>query len=203
MFNIKDFVLILLIICIIYLFYKTNKIPENFSTISNDIKTAVNDKYKVDMDAIRNLASFSKSLTDNNSTLTIPANNTIVKDLTVEKNLIVKGNINFTNKDGSAILEIFPKYMIIAYGKSTPPNGWAICDNKFYKLVNNVAVEVPDGSYPSIQTPDLRGRIIVGTGPITGQTKNRNFATSGGVEGFYAGDDNMPPFLVLLYIMKI
>jgi microcystin-dependent protein len=185
MINIKDLILIILIICVIYLFYKTNKIPENFSTISNDVKTAVNDQYKVDMDAIRNLASFSRTLYENENTFTLPATTTIARDL------IVNGAITFTNKDNSnSILEIFPKYMVIAWASERIPNGWAKCDNNWYKLVNGMTMESlgPRVDANAIKTPDLRGRFVLGAGVGGSDNKgsllsNRVFNTEGTTGG--------------------
>ena len=212
MFKIDDFILIVLIISVIYIFYKTNKIPENFSTISSNIKTAVNNQYKVDMDAIRSLASFTKTLIENNNTITLSANNTNVKDFTIERDLVVKGNILFNYKDNdNSILEMFPKYMIIAWGKPSPPKGWALCDNKYYKLVNDIVVLSNQNDPDAIKTPDLRSRSIVGLSEsgvlrLQNSTKQRrNFNDMGGDERIWSlyDNNNMPPFYVLLYIIKL
>jgi microcystin-dependent protein len=195
MINIIYLILFIQFIIIIYLYYRTNKIPENFSTISNDIKTAINNHYKVDMDSIRNLASYSKTLNENENenenenTFKLPENTTIARDL------IVNGDFTFTNKDNSnSILEIFPKYMVIAWVSETIPNGWAKCDNKWYKLVNGITTESvgPPNDTDAIQTPDLRGRFLLGAGQGTGLLNRKLTDPLGGKEEHTLTLDQLP-----------
>ncbi len=114
----KDIIIIILVLGMIYLLYKTRNIDnkENFST-SDDVKQAINDVYKADINAIRNLSNVATEIYSNNDTLTIPAKNTTVTDLSGSnasisnitsnnltsdnaniKNITVDGNIIYTNK---------------------------------------------------------------------------------------------------------
>jgi len=85
---------ILYVIICVYILYKIyNKSTENFALppfiVSDDAKTAINDVYKVDVDAIRNLSAIASKLQDGG--LTVPGN------LTVTGNTNIKGN---TTSDG-------------------------------------------------------------------------------------------------------
>ncbi len=89
-FNLKDIVLVLLVIAVIYiLFFK--KSAENFesTTSANNtaIVNAVNAKYTADIDAIRNLGQIAKKIMNDDS-LTLPAL-TKVKDLDVTERIRV------------------------------------------------------------------------------------------------------------------
>jgi microcystin-dependent protein len=189
--DIKTITLIIFGIIILYLLYKTRKIEsstgkiEPFAT-TDAINAAINNKYKIDMDAMRNLAGISKKIMDAGDVLTLPAGTTemkgdgfIHKSLGVYGDLKVTGNVIFNNKN-SNIMEIYPAFMIMMWlgnvdplrgdvGK--PPKGWCICDGKWYKIG-------PDGhaiegtSTDGLQTPDLRGRFPVGAG--TGSIPNEN-----------------------------
>ena len=72
----------------IYLLYKTRHI-ENFST-SDEISQAINDIYKADVNAIRNLSNISTQILNNNDSFTIPAKTTNLNDLNAT-------NANLTN----------------------------------------------------------------------------------------------------------
>jgi microcystin-dependent protein len=157
-------------ILIIYLIYKTRK-SENFSSpaIKADIIAEVNNKYKIDMDAMRNLADISRDILTRDDTLTIPATTTSTKQLSVTGDLEVRGNVKFLGKNTN-IMEIFPKFMVIAWAPETLmstsvhsiPNGWALCDGKKYSLnVQGVAYEVVNGG---TLTPNLKNRFILGAG---------------------------------------
>jgi microcystin-dependent protein len=140
--------------------------------------------------------------------------------------------------------------MVIAWASSNIPKGWAICDGKIYKL-NNDGTVTEDSS--GIQTPDLRGRFVLGSGVggkdmLNRDLTNRIIDAKGGEEinlltiaempshGHQSGGaicsdmkgcgykniitkerndintnntggdtphNNMPPFYVLTYIMKL
>ena len=175
----NDIIIIILVLCIIYLFYKTHRI-EHFTT-TDDINQAVNDLYKADVNAIRNLSNFATEIKNNNDSLTIPAKNTTMTDLTVT------GNVLFTNKNNNMI-EILPTGMVIAWALSTLPKGWALCDGQKYKLdANNIAIIDTNGT----QTPDLKGRFILGSGQGTNLT-NRNLNATGGEEKHLLTIEEMP-----------
>jgi microcystin-dependent protein len=156
----QEIIIIIMICLIFYLLYKTHSTPEHFS-VSNDVKQAINDVYKADINAIRNLSNFATELINNNDSLTIPAQTTNVTDLVTTGNLIVNGNISFTNKN-TTMMEILPTGMVIAWALSTLPKGWALCDGNKYKLNNDGSVRLDSDG---IQTPDLRGRFVLGSNP--------------------------------------
>ncbi len=89
---IKDIILYIIIALLvasnIYLIYKTRNV-EKF-TVTDDINQAINDIYKADINAIRNLSNISTTIMSNNDSLTIPAKTTNVSDL-------VANNINTNN----------------------------------------------------------------------------------------------------------
>jgi microcystin-dependent protein len=227
---------------IFYLLYKTHSTQENF-TVNDDVKEAINEIYKADINAIRNLSNFSTEIMNNNDSFTIPAKTTTMTDLTVT------GNVLFTNKNNNMI-EIFPKYMVIAWASDNIPKGWALCNGNKYILNSDGSVK-EDSS--GIQTPDLIGRFVLGSG-VGGKDmnnialSNRELNASGGEEnhlltiaempshshqsgGAICSDmsgckykniitkerngintdniggntphNNMPPFYVLTYIMKL
>jgi microcystin-dependent protein len=175
MLDIKDISLILLIFAVVYLYYKTRNIKssENFTTTSS-VSEQINDYYKVDLDAMRNLGSISQSILNNNDTLIIPSN------ITKIKNLEVDGDVKFINKDNN-IMEIFPQYMIMAWynfdDTTHPiPKGWAPCDGNYYIIGTDGRFMLVDEYYPNkIKTPDLRGRVIVGSG--IGKDESGNLLT--------------------------
>ncbi len=164
---IKDVILVILVITIIYLIYKKTKglNNEKFSSTynSDSINKAVNEIYKIDIDAMRNLGSISNNiLTDN--TLNLPASKVHIKgDLSTNSSVI------FNNKN---IMENYPRYMILPWGgtKDNIPKGWAQCDGSKYKIDTTTGISYITSNADGIQTPDLRGRFIIQPG-----TNNDNF----------------------------
>jgi microcystin-dependent protein len=93
------------------------------------------------------------------------------------------------------MMDIFPQYMVIAWGKSITltktteiintfsrnvyrgaPKGWAVCDGGTYMLtLDGAYYEVPLNFPDAITTPDLRGRFILGANPPI-ETKVTNAA---------------------------
>jgi microcystin-dependent protein len=177
--------LFILTIIVIYILYKIRNI-EPF-TASSDINTVINDKYKVDMDAMRNLAQISKEIMVNKDTLTLPTNITIPGDLTV------KGNVNFENRIDK-LLNIIPSGFIMAHFASYDPKGWAICDGQYYILdPNGNAVAVFSTAPGAILTPDLRSRFIIGS---SGTAENQTITNNGAQlksrpYGGWGGEENV------------
>ncbi len=145
----------------LYLFYKMRNLEQissempTIETFESSILGAINQKFSANMDSISNLSNLCDDLFSVKDKYFMPVDSAYFNDL------IIDGSINITNKD-SIILNIFPKYMVIAWGnKKTIPLGWAICNGKRYILNdNNVAIENITGEL----TPDLRGRFILGSG---------------------------------------
>jgi microcystin-dependent protein len=158
--NIKDIVLIILIIISIYLLYKT-LLFENFDG-SSDIINEIDNQYKKDMDVIRNLTDFSKYIIDNNNIFNIPGYTyTVANNITIKGKLKSNKNIKFLNRT-TKIFDIFPKYMVIPWYNNNIPKGWALCDGNRYTIGNDGNALKTDNENNSILTPDLRSRFIVG-----------------------------------------
>jgi hypothetical protein len=93
----QDIILIILISAVLYLLYKTSSNKENF-TVNDDVKQAINDIYKADINAIRNLSNVATDIYNNDDSFTIPAKTTNVGDLVTKNiastNITISGNIN-------------------------------------------------------------------------------------------------------------
>jgi microcystin-dependent protein len=185
--NIKDIILIILVIVVFYLLYKISTLSEKFdiTTDTTTINQAITDIYKVDFDAMRNLGQIAQQILQQSpggtDTFNIPASNTVIE------NLKVNGDVIFTNKN-SNIMEIFPKYMVISWASNDIPKGWAICDgNKYIIDANGNNIINVNG----IQTPDLRGRFILGSGSGN-NLKSRFLTQTGGAEDHKLELNEMP-----------
>jgi microcystin-dependent protein len=178
--NIKDIILFILVIVIIYLVYKTKNL-EKFDDLTDRIKITVRGKYNMDIDAIRNLASISKNILRDANTLILPINKFNINNLTLNY-LEVNGNVKFNSKN-TTILNIFPKYMIIPWASnitiSNIPKGWALCDGKKYIL--NTFTLVAELNDNGTLTPNLSSRFILGAGKGDGLI-DRVFDNIGGEE---------------------
>jgi microcystin-dependent protein len=176
--DIKDIILFILIIVNIYLFYNTKK-RENFNTTDN-IKNAINDKYKFDLQSMRELSDFATLIRKEYDTYVLPTNITFAKDLINEEDLIVHGDVEFTNKDNSNnIFNIFPRYSIVAWANEDIPKGWAKCTGNYYVLnEEGIAISTYDNNNPNkILTPDLRSRFIksVASNGYSGSLINKEY----------------------------
>jgi hypothetical protein len=157
MFETRNIILFILVIITIFLIYKTNSV-ENFE--STDVNTIINNNYAGDIDAIRNLAGVANYIYNNND-------NDIIMPGTVTdvNNIIINGNVTFTNTNPN-MLDYLPDYSVIMWNDTDTniPTGWLLCD----------------GTY---NTPDLRGRFILGEGlGIKSNLTNRIFMSTGGEE---------------------
>jgi microcystin-dependent protein len=179
----------ILTIIVIYLLYRTTygSETEKFTVsadIENQIIQAVNDKYKADIDAMRNLAQISSDIMNSkDKKLTIPADiTTFAGNAYVDNMLEVAGKTIFYNdvqfEPGSNITNIFSTYMIMmwlgnvdpAVGSISPlPKGWALCDGKWY-IIDTDGYAKESTEKVGVGTPDLRGRFLVGAG--TGVSAN-------------------------------
>jgi microcystin-dependent protein len=185
-------IVLLLVLVNLYLVYKTRNLEKlsaelpTVETFESTLESAINNKYTGDMDAIRNLASLANNILTSNDSFSMPANTTYVKDFVVE------GSINFTNRN-SLLVNILPKFMVIAWANRIVPLGWAICDGKRYSLnPEGIAIENIIGDL----TPDLRGRFILGVG-IGKDKKNNNmterkYGDMDGEEGVALIEEELP-----------
>jgi microcystin-dependent protein len=146
-----DFLFMLIFIILSLIYYKLpDNSKENFDT-TTDIKTAVNQLYNADIEAIRNLSSISSQL--------------IAGGLTVPGNLSVNGSLN-----------ILPAGLVIAWTGSSSPTGWLICDGSIYQISIYPKLGAllgktfgGDGS-STFAVPNYKGAFLRGTGtsPIDG-----------------------------------
>jgi microcystin-dependent protein len=191
--EVRDIIIVILIILIACLFYKTRKIQSNTGKIegfavTNEIRAAIKEEYKADIDAIRNLSSIATKITTENDKLVLPAGLTNIKGYTyMDGGLGVAGEVTFYNNvkfpfRNNSILEMYPTYMILMWLHTTAPKGWAMCDGGTYKL-NADGIAVPGTPNVDIGTPDLRGRfpICAGQGTDYGLT-NKPLWSRGGNE---------------------
>ncbi len=158
--DIKDIVLIMLVIIVLYLIYKTRNLEklsidvptiEHFDT---SINTAINNKYSTNIQDLRDLSEAADKIYSDINTTTLPADNIYVN------NIVINGSIKTTNKN-QLLINILPKYSILAWAHANIPLGWAICNGKRFLLDDTgKAIENTVG----ILTPDLRGRFILGVG---------------------------------------
>uniref|UniRef100_A0A6C0HV22 Phage tail collar domain-containing protein n=1 Tax=viral metagenome TaxID=1070528 RepID=A0A6C0HV22_9ZZZZ len=185
-------IVLLLVFVNLYLVYKTRnleKLSAELPTVESfevSLADAINSKYTGDIDAIRNLASLANNILTSNDSFSMPANTTYVKDFVVE------GSINFTNRN-SLLVNILPKFMVIAWANRIVPLGWAICDGKRYSLnPEGIAIENIIGDL----TPDLRGRFILGVGIGKDKQNNdmteRKYGDMGGEEGVALIEAELP-----------
>jgi microcystin-dependent protein len=191
MFDIKDIIFVILVIVVIYLLYKTKNV-EKFDTVS-DVNKVINDFFKADINFIRNLGNLSDKMMIDSSPIILPNNITVADKLRVGGNLLINGAVRFTAKNTN-ILEIFPKYMVVAWASSNIPKGWAFCDGNSYILNSDGTVSISTLS-TAIKTPDLKGRFVLGVGESNWQTKlsKRDFNIQGGKEDHVLTISEIPP----------
>ena len=186
-FTFKNTLIFFIIIIIIYQSMQINKMKnakqENFTSDElSSVRNEINKIYNMDVEAIRNLGTISKSLltgTNYHSTevgtpgdLTIPADNTIFNgDMKINGGITVDGPINFSNKD-TLLMDILPRGIILSFNSIVPPMGWTLCNG-----LNGA--------------PDLQGRFILGSGSGSGLT-NREIYNVGGEENHTLTINEMP-----------
>ncbi len=156
-------IIIVLLLIIAYLLYK-NKYE--YFDITDDIKQAINDIYKVDMSTLRTLGTLSNNLLTTTDTLTIDENQTNIVNInanltTLKGNLESKGDVNFVYSD-KYMINIFIKNTIILWQNNNRlniPLGWAPADGKMYIINNNKTTQNPYNYVENIRTgvltPDL------------------------------------------------
>ena len=145
----KSIIIVIFGILLFNLYYclSTKHTKEPMADLSSDIRQAVRQVYLADVQAIRNLSEVATKMQKDGYT--------IAGDLTVT------GKFNY-----------LPRGTIVAFNSSTAPAGWAICDGN-----NN--------------TPDLRGRFILGSGKGYDLTE-RKLGVTGGAETVVLTESQMP-----------
>jgi len=165
--NLKDKQLclnIILVLCVVVMaiyMIKQNKQMEHMTETNTDDKKVhdmIKKVYDLDVAAIRNLSNLAGELKNGN-------------DITIPGNLKVTGSFN-----------LLPRGTILAWKGTTPPAGWALCDGQN-------------------ETPDLRGRFILGSGQGSGLTK-RDINNKGGSEKVKLEKKHLPPHVHHLPLKK-
>jgi len=183
----KDIVLIVLVVGMLFMatkVYKNNNI-ENFAPDQVElIKEEINRQYNMDIEAIRNLGAISKSLlTGTNYHSTEPAN---PGTLTIPADTIIEGDLVVNPLKEISFL---PQGCIIMWSYNTIPKSWAPCDGQSYILNGDGTTTVTSGN--GVQTPDLRGRFVLGMGQGNDLT-NRKLNDIDGEEQHTLTIDEMP-----------
>jgi hypothetical protein len=164
------------------------------------------------------------------ATTTLNGNLNVYNDLTITGNLTVTGNVQF--KSNTTMYDILPSGVILAWYQAIPPPGWVVCDgnngtpdlsyrfiitpftssNPFTNVLNNTlgedsvklideqAIHSHQYIFPVCNNPGDpadSGEENMG-GVVTPATKLINTSEVGGG----ANHNNIPPYMILLYIMK-
>jgi microcystin-dependent protein len=214
MFDIKNIILFILIIILIYLVINKDA-QENYedSTLINSL----NDYYKVDLSGIRDLGILTNNILTNTGNITFD---------NMSLNNIKINMLNITNK--LSTLNLFPQYMIIIWNDSNIPTGWQICDgtNNTPDLRGRMILGAnnsdnnkklgakPAGTESEILSPAQMPNHV----HETPRPYDNNIATGGSGDNIGIVDsetttslaagqntphNNMPPFYVLYFIMKL
>jgi len=98
-----------------------------------------------------------------------------------------------TNNANDYINSLMPAMSVIAYNDDAAPTGWQICDGKPLKYTNGDPVLTADGNI--INTPNLKGRAIIGVNPSIDATNSisvRRLGDIGGTEQHTLSLQEMP-----------
>ncbi len=94
----QDIIIILLVLVVIYLYLdKERETFEVTSDVRQAIINAVNNKYNLDIAAIRNMGQVASKIINGQDSLTIPANTITMKNVNIE-NTKIDGQLNVTGK---------------------------------------------------------------------------------------------------------
>jgi hypothetical protein len=220
----KDIVLIVLVVGMLFMatkVYKNNNIEKFEQEQVELIKEEINRQYNMDIEAIRNLGAISKSLlTGTNYHSTEPSN---PGTLTIPANVIIEGKLNILPK-GCVIMWAI---------KETPvPEGWVACDsseeakeagapdltNKFILGGNDIGktggetevtlseAQIPKHthSYKNNGSTNKAWTAIQGSWMYDDAVRGAlGIDKTTGSSGESNAHNNMPPFYVLIYIMKL
>jgi microcystin-dependent protein len=109
-------------------------------------------------------------------------------DNTIRFNHPVDFNDNISINYENTLINTLPPGSIIAWNSVTIPKGWALCDGQLYILDSNGDAQVES---TGVQTPDLRGRFILGAGQGSLLT-NRTLGDTNGAETHTLNVNEMP-----------
>lgn len=105
--------------------------------------------------------------------------------------------INQFNNVQTSDITNTPTGSLIQYAGDAAPQGWLLCDGSYvsidqytnlYNILTDIYGEVSEGSF---RLPDLRGRVIIGSGSGDGLT-SRSLAVTGGSETHTLSETELP-----------
>jgi len=209
--SVQDIVLIVVVVVVIYLLFRSNSCKENFDTSDSNVE------------AIKNLADISKAMMTTSGTLNIPAN---IANLQGDVN--ISGNLNILPK--GVIVAWNNTAIPVAWALCDGTNGTPDLRGRFIlgatqgsataKILDagisaNVLAKTGGEETHVLQLWETPAHthttqvssIVPGTGFI--KWENNGYVTGTGTEatsgssGSNYPHNNMPPFYVLVYIMKL
>jgi len=164
------------------------------------------------------------------ATTTLNGNLNVYNDLTITGNLTVTGNVQF--KSNTTMYDILPSGVILAWYQAIPPLGWVVCDgnngtpdlsyrfiitpftssNPSTNVLNNTLGEdsviltdaqaIHSHQYISSVYHNPGDPVDSGTSNIGGVDAPATTSINTTEVGGGANHNNIPPYMILLYIMK-
>jgi len=107
---------------------------------------------------------------------------------------VILGSGTSAGNASDYINALIPAMTIVAYNGDAAPTGWQICDGKPLNYTNGDSVLAADGN-SFINTPNLKGRAIIGANPTVDTTNGisvRNKGEIGGAETHKLLPNEMP-----------
>ena len=159
----------------------TNPVNEEIQKkIDQKINQYLYEREKIPItESIKNLGIISKKIQDGEF-LTTPSNFRVFGDLNVNRNCKFDGGMNVVG-DMNVVgnINFLPAGCIIMWSSSEIPNGWVKCDGRYYLRNEFKNIGLPlsisnedfnniNNKNKYINTPDLRGRFIIGEGQSMG-----------------------------------
>jgi microcystin-dependent protein len=193
--------ILILFILIIYLFIKVNQ--EENSTVITQSTNPPGSNQEIDLsnyytkNDIDN-TFYTKSYVDNiESNLSRDSDGNIFRaagnqelgyDIEIDNTIRFNRPVDFDHDNH--VINTLPRGSIMAWNSSRVPKGWALCDGQSWNLDSNGDAQVDS---TGVQTPDLRGRFILGAGQGNGLTNRTLGDNVGGEETHTLNSNEIPP----------
>jgi microcystin-dependent protein len=189
--ELRDYIIIFMVIIIIYLFYKKyiekfNNDTTSTNIISQQVKQNINDVFKADLSKLIDLGKRLNNL-NTDTTDDLPHIDMTVNDLNPDiihcENIIINGDIDIEDINNfDKTFNIYPRYMVMIWTQQIIPNGWVICDGKTWYVKPNTGekktydqllqsigasgVDVDEyasnNNYEKVEVPNLINRFVIG-----------------------------------------